>query len=96
LLLPKFSERKEVLQKILQKSDFLLLWQQLEHFFYLSNTIVKIQRKMYNQSDFYFLFSEETKFTNWEEFYELFRDKTVYFLSHSEKKYPSLMQSLNP
>lgn len=89
-MLPNFEEWKIKLENILQQSDFITLWKQLEHFFYLTNTVVKIQRKMYNQSDFYFLFSEDTKFTNWGEFNDLFADKTVYFFSNSEKKYSLL------
>ncbi len=72
LMLPKFEEWKIILEKILEKSDFQLLWKQLEHFFSLCNTVVKIQIKLYQQSEFYFLFSEDTKFTNREEFKEIF------------------------
>ncbi|MBQ2600695.1 hypothetical protein II582_05115 [bacterium] len=45
---------------------------QIEHFFSITDTVAKVQRKMYNQSDFYFLFSEDTKFTNRDEFLDIF------------------------
>ena len=60
--------------------------QQLDHIF---NNVVNISKKMYSQSDFYFVYAEAQRYTNREEFLEIFTNN-VYFLSNSNKEYPSL------
>jgi hypothetical protein len=57
----------------------------------ITETVAKVQRKMYNQSDFYFLFSEDTKFTNRDEFLDIFKDHHTLFLSNHETSYPELL-----
>lgn len=67
----------------------------MEHFLEITETVAKITRKVYGQggnSDFYFLFSEEAKFTNWEEFKEIFVHNHVVFLSNHEAKYSLLCE----
>jgi hypothetical protein len=87
---------KEPLQSVLSEQDFQTLRKQIEHFLEICETVAKVQRKMYGQtgSDFYFLFSEEAKFTNWEEFKEVFQRNHIIFLSHYEKNYTPLFTSL--
>jgi len=46
---------------------------------------------MYNQSEFYFVYSEATKFTNWDEFTDIFPSHTL-FLSNYDKSYPKLLE----
>ena len=46
---------------------------------------------MYNQSDFYFLFSEDTKFTNRDEFLDVFGNHHTLFLSNHETAYDELL-----
>ena len=60
--------------------------QQLDHIF---NNVVNISKKMYTQSDFYFVYAEAQRYTNREEFLEIFTNN-VYFLSNNNKEYPSL------
>jgi hypothetical protein len=67
------------------------LWPQIQHFFLITETVAKVERKMYSQSDFYFLFSEDTKFTNWDEFLDIFINHHVLFLSNHEKSYIPLL-----
>ena len=45
---------------------------------------------MYGQADFYFVYSEFTQFTNWDEFTDIFRSQ-VLFLSNFDKQYPKLL-----
>ena len=94
LLLPKFKEFWSKLEAALQSSDYKTLWLQIEHFFSITETVAKVQRKMYNQSDFYFLFSEDTKFTNRDEFLDIFANHHTLFLSSHETAYPELLPNL--
>ena len=60
--------------------------EQLDHIF---NNVVNISKKMYSQSEFYFVYAEAQRYTNREEFLEIFTNN-VYFLSNSNKEYPQL------
>jgi len=91
LLLPKLKAFKEPLQSCLHPTDFDVLWKQIEHFLSIGETIVKIQRKMWGKSDFYFLFSEESKFTNRDEFKEIFHRNHIVFFSNHEQNYPHIV-----
>jgi hypothetical protein len=82
------------LEGLLQTSDYKTLWSQIQHFFLITETVAKVQRKMYGQSDFYFLFSEDTKFTNRDEFLDIFMDHHVLFLSNHEKTYTCLLPNI--
>ena len=50
---------------------------------------------MYAQSDFYFLFSEDTKFTNRDEFLDIFKDHHTLFLSNHETAYDELLPDVS-
>lgn len=91
LLIPKVSSFQEPLQSLLHPADFHTLRKQIEHFLSICETIAKVQRKMWGQSDFYFLFSEETKFTNREEFKEIFYRNHIVFFSNHEQSYPHIV-----
>ena len=95
LLLPKLKEFWPKLEELLQQSDYKTLRSQIEHFFLITETVAKVQRKMYNQSDFYFLFSEDTKFTNRDEFLDIFEDHHTLFLSNHETAYPELLPDIS-
>ena len=95
LLLPRFREFWPKLESVLQSWDYKTLWLQIEHFFSITETVAKVQRKMYNQSDFYFLFSEDTKFTNRDEFLDIFTDHHILFFSNHEKNYPGLLTDIS-
>ena len=95
LLLPKLKEFWSKLEIALQSSDFKTLWLQIEHFFSITETVAKVQRKMYNQSDFYFLFSEDTKFTNRDEFLDIFGKHHTLFLSNHETAYDELLPNIS-
>jgi len=94
LLLPKLKEFWPKLESVLHPSDFKTLWLQIEHFFSITETVAKVQRKMYNQSDFYFLFSEDTKFTNRDEFLDIFWNHHTLFLSNHETAYDELLPDI--
>jgi hypothetical protein len=93
LLLPKLKDFEQPLHSVLHPQDFHTLWKQIEHFLAICETIAKVEKKMYGQtgSDFYFLFSEEAKFTNWDEFKDIFHHHHIIFLSNHEQQYPALI-----
>lgn len=62
--------------------------QQLDHIF---NNVVNISKKMYSQSDFYFVYAEAQRYTNREEFLEIFTNN-VYFLSNNNNEYLPLLE----
>lgn len=81
------------MQRELSETDFLILWKQVEHFLNITQSLMKIMRKTYTSgtvSGFYFLFSEETTFTNWEDFKALFRQHPTLFLSNHDESAPAL------
>ncbi|MDR2541374.1 MAG: hypothetical protein LBD11_06560 [Candidatus Peribacteria bacterium] len=94
LVLPKFKAFREKLKAVLHETDFTTLWKQIEHFFDITETIAKVQRKMFGQTgtDFYFLFSEEAKYTNREEFKDIFQKNHIVFFSDHEKQYQQVVQ----
>ena len=91
ILLKKMKEFWPKLEIALQFTDFKTLRSQIEHFFSITETVAKVQRKMYSQSDFYFLYSEDTKFTNRDEFLDVFKNHTTVFFSNHEKIYTKLL-----
>ena len=95
LLLPRLEEFWPKLEKVLQSWDFKTLRLQIEHFFSITETVAKVQRKMYAQSDFYFLFSEYTKFTNRDEFLDIFGNHYTLFLSNHETAYDELLPDVS-
>jgi hypothetical protein len=47
---------------------------------------------MYGQADFYFVYSESTQFTNWDEFMDVFSDNNhTLFLSNFDVNYKKLI-----
>lgn len=94
LMIQKLKEFKLILESSIQPWDFKTLRSQIEHFLSITETVAKVQRKMYGQSDFYFLFSEDTKFTNRDEFLDNFQDKHTIFLSSHEKSYTPLLPEI--
>ncbi|MDR0283165.1 MAG: hypothetical protein LBI53_08020 [Candidatus Peribacteria bacterium] len=92
LLIPKLKEFESQLKHTLQENDFPILRKQITHFLNICDTVAKVQRKFWSQSDFYFLFSEETKFTNRDEFTDIFANNHIVFFSHHETSYPKLIE----
>lgn len=50
-----------------------------------------VEKKMYSKSGFYFVYSEEVKFTNWDEFLEEMKGHRTLFLSHTDEHLPALI-----
>lgn len=97
-MLSRIGEFEAGLKEVLSEADFNTLWKQIEHFLEISENIAKLTRKVYGQgaeTGYYFLFSEDTKFTNWDEFKEIFQqDKKIIFLSNQEKGYKKLIDGI--
>jgi hypothetical protein len=71
--------------------DFNKLWSKIDHFMAVVWWLVQVNKTMYGQWDFYFVYSEATKFTNWDEFTDIFTSQTV-FLSNYEKSYKNIVE----
>jgi len=53
--------------------------------------MMTVEKKMYSKSGFYFVYAEEVKFTNREEFLEEFVGHRICFLSHTDEQLPALI-----
>ena len=91
-LIRQFDKHKSLLQSNLNISDFEKLWNQIDQLFRTLSGLVQINKIMYGQSDFYFVYSEATKFTNWDEFLDIFSSRILFF-SNFEKSYPKIMDN---
>lgn len=89
-LFQQFLSYKDTLSECLDSLDFENLWYKINEFISICSWVIEVKKVMYNQSEFYFTYSEATKYTNWDEFKDIFVSN-VYFLSNQEKSYPSLI-----
>ena len=91
-LLQRFDEFRKQLSSILNVSEMQILWKQIEHMFKIFESMIVVEKKMYSKSDFYFLYSEEVKFTTRAEFSEIFGQHKTLFLSNYDLNLPALIQ----
>lgn len=83
-----FPQLREILNKtkeFLLIEDFDTLEWQINRISETCGKLINITKKMYWQSDFYFLYSDATKFTNRSEFIEVFDKQKVYFFSNTNR-----------
>ncbi len=91
ILRPKYTQHLQQLQQTLLEEDYKLLKKHITHIEFILNTLVTINKRTHNKNgDFYFTFQETNKFTNWDEFTDIFEDRQVIFLSHSDTQYPKI------
>lgn len=91
-LLQRFDEFRNQLSSILDVSEMQILRKQIEHMFKIFESMIVVEKKMYSKSDFYFLYSEEVKFTTRAEFSEIFGQHKTLFLSNYDLNLPALIQ----
>lgn len=91
-LLQRFDEFRNQLSSILDVSEMQILRKQIEHMFKIFESMIVVEKKMYSKSDFYFLYSEEVKFTTRAEFSEIFSQHKTLFLSNYDLNLPALIQ----
>ena len=91
-LLQRFNEFRNQLSSILDVSEMQILRKQIEHMFKIFESMIVVEKKMYSKSDFYFLYSEEVKFTTRAEFSEIFDQHKTLFLSNYDLNLPALIQ----
>jgi len=75
------------LKGLLLPYDYEQFVQQYQQMNEILDTLVTIRKRMYQQSDFYFVYQETSKFTNWDEFLDVFADRQVIFVSDVADKY---------
>ena len=91
-LLERFSEFKSSLSQVLDEAEMQTLRKQIDHMFKIFESMCVVEKKMYSRSDFYFLYSEEVKFTTRAEFSESFGQHKTLFLSNYDLNLPALIQ----
>jgi hypothetical protein len=89
LLRKQMGEHLAKVSEIISPEDNEQLTKQIEHIDKIFSGVVNISKKMYTQSDFYFLYAEAQRYTDRKEFTEIFKNN-VYFLSNSNNQYESL------
>ena len=87
LLRKQIPEYMEKISDSISPEDLQTLDKQIQHIDKIFNGVVNISKKMYNQSDFYFVYAEEQRYTDRKEFVEIFKNN-IYFLSNGNKEYP--------
>lgn len=90
-LLAHFEKHKSLLENVLEEKDFDKLWSKIDNFYTIIWWLLEAKKVLYNQSEFYFVFWEASKFTNWDEFVDKFKTK-VYFLSNFDKSKQKLVE----
>lgn len=94
-LLPRFDEYwKSVLESILQPVEFLTIWKQIEHMQMIFDGMMTVEKKMWWRSDFYFVYSESVKYSNWNDFLDEFVWHDVIFLSNNDESLPLLVEKV--
>lgn len=91
-LLERFSEFKSSLSQVLDEAEIQTLRKQIDHMFKIFESMCVVEKKMYSRSDFYFLYSEEVKFTTRAEFSESFWQHKTLFLSNYDLNLPALIE----
>lgn len=86
LCLNKMGTYLESVKDDIEESDFAELSRQIAHMFNVFDSVLSINKKMYGQSDFFFVYSENAKFTSRPEFVDLFKTSTIYFFSNTNKQ----------
>ncbi len=94
-LLPRFNEYwKSVLESILHPVEFSTIWKQIEHMQTIFDGMMAVEKKMWWKSDFYFVYSESVKYSNWNDFLDEFAWHDVIFLSNNDESLPFLVDKL--
>lgn len=84
-LFPQLRETLNQTKEVLLSEDFDVLEWQINKISETCGKLINITKKMYWQSDFYFLYSDATKFTSRWEFIEIFDKQKTYFFSNTNK-----------
>ena len=94
-LLTRFEEYwKTVLQSVLNSAEYLTIWKQIEHMLTIFDGMMVVEKKMWGKWDFYFVYSESVKYSNWNDFLDEFAWHEVLFLSNSDNSLPFLVDKL--
>ncbi len=90
-LLSQFEYYKNAFESLLW-DDFDRFWSGFAHMINVLWGIMYVSKNMYNQWDFYFVYWESAKFTNWSEFTDIFSDFHTIFLSHYDQTYKKIKE----
>ena len=91
-LIKQFDKHKTLLEADLDSQDFEKLWWEIDKMFDILFGLLQVNKVMYGQSDFYFTYWEAIKFTNRDEFTDIFASHTL-FLSNFDKSCDKIIDS---
>ncbi len=95
-LLVRFSEYwEEKLKEILHPTEYMTIWKQIEHMQTIFDGMMTVEKKMWWKWDFYFVYSESVKYSNWNEFADEFGGHEVLFLSNNDESLPYLIDKVS-
>ncbi len=90
-LIKKFDNHKKILEETLDQKDFENLRNKIDHMINIFGGLIQVDKRMYTQSEFYFVYSESSQFTNWDEFTDIFLSHTLFF-SNFDGSYKNLIE----
>ena len=91
-LLARFDDHwKTSLESILQLSEFSTIWKQIDHMQTIFDGMMTVEKKMWWKGDFYFVYSESVKYSNWNDFLDEFVGHDIIFLSDSDESLPLIV-----
>lgn len=93
-LLARFPEYQQKIQNLLQENEFSTLRRQIQHMQKIFASMLVVEKKMYERSAFSFVYAEEVKFSNRNEFCSLFAKHKTLFLSNLANDFPALLPQI--
>ena len=92
-LLSRFDDEwKNVLETVLIPQEFNTIRKQIEHMQTIFQNMMIVEKKMRWRSDFYFVYAEEVKFTNRNDFLDEFNWHKTLFLTNTDETAPQLLE----
>lgn len=98
-MLPEFKKHFLVIKEFLQPQDQELIEKELHNFLAIIDGPYTIEKRMYQQSDFFYLFRATYAYINYQEFLDIFADKKILSFSHQDselKPLTTLPKTLQP
>jgi len=94
-LWPKMMVHVKKIEWLLLKSDLNQLNKHIETINIALDSVMLISKRTHNNSDTYFVYQENTQFTNWMDFVEIFDKNHVMFLSNFVETYNYLVTGVD-
>lgn len=80
----------QTLSNLLDEYDLHRLVEIIDHVTHILSNMVTVNKRMYAQADFYFVYQETTTYTGRGDFAEVFTNPKTVFFSNHDRQYPKL------